>query len=88
MFKNVFGLLALVVTVAAAFNVYGDFSEVENLARAHAQSDPRAEVFLSQVGRSPLAHTYVFVIKGSPTVSVRCARSAVLFGDYSCEKEE
>lgn len=85
MFKNVFGVLALVITVLGALNVYGDFTHVETLARETVKE--QGEAFLSQVSRNPISHTYLFVIKGQSSVKVTCARSMILAGEYSCEKE-
>lgn len=85
MLKNVFGILAVAVTVLAALNVYGDFSEVDSYARAAVKT--KGEAFLSQISRNPISHTYVFVIRGQSPVTVSCARSMVLIGEYSCEEE-
>jgi len=84
--KNSISLLAIAVTVLAALNVYGDFSEVEAMARTAAQAD--REAFLSQVSRNPLSQEYVFVVRGRNTITVTCARSAILLGEYSCKLRE
>lgn len=81
------GVLGIVVTVLAAFNVYGDFSDVEARARELAKPEGRQEAFLSQVSRSPLSQKYVFVVKGEPQVVVTCSRSWILLGDYACQRE-
>jgi hypothetical protein len=84
MFRNITSVVALIITILAAINVYGDFSEVEAQARAVAASEGE-ETHLSQVSRNPISHTYVFAVKGRVTVTVSCSRSAILFGDYSCK---
>lgn len=85
MFKNISGALAVAITILAALNVYGNFDEVEAKARAVAASS-EDETHLSQVSRNPIEHTYVFAVKGKATVEVKCSRSAILVGDYSCER--
>lgn len=87
MFRNVFGLIAIVVTILAALNVYGDFSGVEAEARAVVEREGTEKAFLSQVSRNPIAHTYVFVVKGRASVQVSCLRELILIGDYRCAKE-
>ncbi len=86
MAKNVLSVVAILVTVLAALNVYGDFTEVEALARVQAASDGE-KTFLSQVSRSPLSHTYVFAVKGRQTVTISCSKSAILVGDYVCKRQ-
>ena len=86
MFKNLSAVIALALTLLAARNVYGDFTEVEAQARALAEG--RGEAFLSQVSRNPLSHDYTFSVKGQTRLVVSCSRSAILLGEYSCEIEE
>jgi hypothetical protein len=88
MLRNVLGLLAVVVTVLAALNVYGDFNEVEAQARSMVQQEGKAEAFLSQVSRNPISHSYVFVIKGGSPIEVTCQRGLILLGDYTCKRAE
>lgn len=85
--RGVLGVLGIIVTVLAALNVYGDFSEVEAMARAVAEPEGRDTAFLSQVSRSPLSQRYVFVVKGEPSFVVTCSRGLILLGEYTCRKE-
>lgn len=88
MFRNVFGVVAVVVTILAALNVYGDFSAVEAQARAIVQPEGREQVFLSQVSRNPVSQSYLFVIKGGSPIEVTCKRAFILLGDYQCARAE
>jgi hypothetical protein len=71
------GLAALSVR-----NVYGDSAEVEGLARQQG-SCPEGVCQLSRVERTPFSQTFEFRRQGA-TVTMRCARSAVLLGPYDC----
>jgi hypothetical protein len=88
MLRNVFGVVAVVITILAALNVYGDFKEVEAEARSVAAPEGKDEPFLSQVSRNPISQSYVFVIKGGTPVEVTCKRAFILLGDYSCQRAE
>jgi hypothetical protein len=39
----------------------------------------------TEMERTPLAQTFRFATAKKPLVTVRCARGAVLVGDYTCE---
>ena len=88
MFRNVFGVVAVVITILAALNVYGDFSDVEAQARSILQPEGKQQVFLSQVSRNPVSQSYLFVIKGGAPIEVTCQRAFILFGDYKCQRAE
>ena len=74
-------IACIVVSLAAMINVFGDNAEVE--AKAKALACPSGPCEIARVDRTPFAQTYDF--RTTPgTVTVRCARGAVFFGDYEC----
>ena len=80
-------LLCLAATAAAAYNVYGDNGEVEKAAKRTACGDTSADCRpeTTRTDRSPFAQTFEFVIsKRNLPITVRCTRSAILIGDYTC----
>jgi len=88
--KNLFGLLFLVLAIAAAgagvSNVYADVAPIERAARliacqAHAGGACRAR--LGRMLRSPLFQDLEFQ-DGGRTIDVRCRRALYLVGDFSC----
>jgi hypothetical protein len=84
--RVVLGIFAVSVSIGCALNVYGDDAAVRSDAEATACPRGCAKASSVQVERSPLAETITYVLPGG-TVSVRCARAAVLVGPYSCAKE-
>jgi hypothetical protein len=78
--------ICAVISIASLVNVYGDNAEVE--AKAKGLACPEAKsCSLYQMERSPFAQTFRFTVMREGTVSVKCARSAILFGEYACEKK-
>jgi hypothetical protein len=81
---QLFTLLCVVVTGLGIRNVIADNQEVEALAK---KSAPACSLgcSLARVDRTPFAQEFQFSpAKGAPA-SVRCARAAVLVGDYACQ---
>jgi hypothetical protein len=76
-------LACIVVSVSALVNVYSDNADV--LEKAKAVACPDKSCSPVRLERSPFAQTYDFRVGGT-SVSVRCARGAVFFGDYACSK--
>jgi hypothetical protein len=76
-------LACLVVSVAAMLNVFADNDDVMAIAKTVAC--PSGPCDLARVDRTPFAQTFDF--RTTPgTVTVRCARGAIFFGDYACGK--
>jgi len=79
-------------SIAAIYNVVADNGDVEKMAEGAAcgqtpggaqAAPPACRPQMTRMERSPFAQSFEFATtKG--TVAVRCARSAVLVGDYSC----
>ena len=54
-------------------------------AKAKALACPSGPCEIARVDRTPFAQTYDF--RTTPgTVTIRCARGAVFFGDYECAR--
>jgi hypothetical protein len=76
-------LLCVVVSVSALINVYGDNAEVLKMAKELACESKACDVM--SVERTPFAQTYeLYSTLGR--VKIRCARSAVLVGEYACAR--
>lgn len=78
--------LCLVFSISAVYNVFSDNAEVERMASNVACGDqgPSCRPALTRLERTPFGQTFEFAT-AKRTVSVRCVRSAILFGDYSCK---
>jgi hypothetical protein len=78
---------AVLISIACAINVYGDDSAVRSEAEAIAcpRGCTRGAASV-RVERSAIAETVEYVLP-TGTVTVRCARAAILVGPYSCAKE-
>jgi hypothetical protein len=83
-------LLLLSVTVLGLINVYGDNAEVKAQAQAVACGGKECPANVIRLERNPLAQTYDIAAepngsrKGTVTVTIRCARTKVLLGDWEC----
>jgi hypothetical protein len=94
-FRRVLSFLCIAGSVAAIYNVLGDNGDVEKMAEGTACGEPVAAANqkpaapsmcrpqMTRMDRSPFAQTFEFATNKG-TVGVRCARSAVLLGDYGC----
>jgi len=76
-------VLCLVISAAALVNVFADNAGV--LARARTLGCPKGSCDLARMDRTPFAQTFDFRA-ATGVVSVRCARSAVFFGEYDCAR--
>ncbi len=88
---NGLGVLLIAASAIGVYNVVSDNGEVERLATEVACGGGHgkpAEVGCTaqktEIERTPLAQTFKFST-AKRQVTVRCARSAVLVGDYACE---
>ena len=90
--SNILGLLLIVASAIGVYNVVSDNGEVERLAQEAACGGGVGKA--AQLGctarktmmeRTPFAQTFEFATP-SKQVTVRCSRSAVLVGDYACER--
>jgi hypothetical protein len=85
---NVPRLISFVIiaaVIAGVVNVYADAGPIERMARARVceRHGPPCKERLGRVLRTPFFHDLDFTAGGKP-VTVRCRRSFVLVGDYSC----
>jgi len=78
---------AVLISVGCLRNVYGDDSAVRSAAEAVACPRGCTRATEVRVERSAIAETIAYTTPGG-TISVRCARAALLVGPYSCEKDE
>jgi hypothetical protein len=82
----VLAVVAVLVSVCAFNNVYGDDAAVRSDAEGVACPRGCGNTVSVKVDRSPLAETIQFTTsKGTLTVS--CSRAAILIGPYSCSRE-
>ena len=78
--------LLLVLTVLGLMNVYADNADVVKMAEAAACQG--CELRPIAVGRSPIEQTFSFQVgQSTQVVSVRCQRSLLLVGSYSCSAQ-
>lgn len=82
--RPVLSLTLLALTALGLHNVYADNTAVMDLAKGAACDACQATI--SQVGKSPINHTYIFAT-GSGTATVKCQRTYIFVGAYSCEKQ-
>jgi hypothetical protein len=76
-------IACIVVSLAAMINVFADNGEVVSSAKGVAC--PSGPCDIARSDRTPFAQTFDFrTTKG--TVTVRCARAAIFFGEYACSK--
>jgi hypothetical protein len=76
-------LACLVVSAGAMLNVFADNADVE--AAAKGVACPSGPCDLAHVDRTPLAQTFEY--RTTPgMVTVRCARGAIVFGEYVCAR--
>ncbi len=85
------GLLLMAASAIGVYNVLSDNADVERMAQEAACGGgvgkaPQASCAArkTMMERTPIAQTFEFAT-GKKQVTVRCARAAVLVGDYACE---
>jgi hypothetical protein len=76
-------IACVVVSVAALLNVFANNDEVLAKAKQVACGDQSCS--LTRMDRTPFAQTFELHTTRS-AISVRCARSAIFFGEYTCSK--
>jgi hypothetical protein len=90
-FRIAFAALALGVAAASVSNVLLDNAEVRALAEATACGSLVSPACAGQgptrIERTPFGQTFDFVTKTHATITVRCTRSLILVGAYSCARE-
>jgi hypothetical protein len=91
-FGNGMGVLLILASAIGVYNVISDNAEVERLAAEVAcggggggkASQPGCSAKKTMMERTPIAQTFEFAT-AKRQVTVRCARSALLVGEYACE---
>jgi hypothetical protein len=81
--KSFLVLTCVVVSVAGVVNVFSDNAEI--VARAKEIGCPRPACSLTSSERTVLAQTFTFQSQLG-TMSVKCVRAYIFFGDYACTK--
>jgi hypothetical protein len=79
-------LVAVLVTIGCALNVFSDDAAVRAAAEAIACPHGCAKASSMRVDRSVIAETVEYEMPGG-IVRVRCARAGILVGPYSCAKD-
>jgi hypothetical protein len=90
-FRTLFSVTLLGLTVLGAINVFGDNSEVVKMAETVACGTPGCAVQQTRGARNPIGQEFSFQTETSAQsrggiVDVSCRRSLFLVGEYSCEK--
>jgi len=83
--RFVFVAIAFVLVLASLNNVFGDNAELFPVAKQEAC--PSGLCALTRLERTPFAQTFHYTTPGDEPIVVRCARSAIFFGDYSCKRQ-
>jgi hypothetical protein len=81
-----FLLLCIAISVAGAINVFADNADVRASAKDVACKKKKCGPggpALTREDRTPIAQSFLYATSDG-TVAVRCARAAILVGDYSC----
>ena len=74
----------LALSVVSLYNVYSDNSEVEAYAKDLA-CPPGKACQLAKLDRNPFGESLEYRTEKA-AISVRCVRTALLFGAYECKK--
>jgi hypothetical protein len=85
-FWSLFSLLTIVIFVACIYNMMSDNFEVAALAEATAcrEESGVCEAQQTYVERNPFAETFEFSTLHRRKLRVRCMRSLIFAGAYSC----
>lgn len=91
-FRPLFTVTCLALTLLGLRNTYADNSEQRKLAEQIACGTPACSTNLLSESRNPIAQSFAFQIltaKGEPTrgasaVQVECKREYVFLGSYAC----
>lgn len=88
MIKKLIAVLCLVGSGLALYNVYSDLGPVQKNADAVACAPTTCSALIG-MERTPVAVTFRFQVQRNKadTAQVRCSRSFLLIGDYTCAKE-
>jgi hypothetical protein len=81
--KSFVVLACVVASIAGLYNVFSDNADVE--AKAKQIGCPRPQCGLTRMERTPFAQTFEFQSTAG-AIGVKCARSGIFFGEYSCAK--
>jgi hypothetical protein len=86
--KQVVALSCLVGSALALYNVYSDVAPVQNEAASVACGSAACAALIG-MERTPIGMTFRFQVQRNKadTAQVRCTRSFLLVGDYTCTKE-
>ncbi|MBK8254655.1 MAG: hypothetical protein IPK82_18580 [Polyangiaceae bacterium] len=95
-------VLCVAFTIAAIVNVFGDNTEVEQMAKAMACEGVAVKpvpvtappgtrpsdcpMAMTKMSRTPLGQSFEYSGKNG-TKRIRCTRSLIFAGDYSCAAE-
>lgn len=85
-FWSLFSLLMIAITFACIYNVMSDNFEVAALAEATACREELGvcDAHQTYIERNPFAETFEFATTHRRKLRVRCMRSLIFVGAYSC----
>lgn len=86
--KKLVALSCLVGSALALYNVYSDLTPVQKNAESIACTHTACAGLIG-MERTPVGVTFRFQVQRNKaeTAQVRCSRSFLLLGDYTCTKE-
>ncbi len=77
--------ICVIITLASAVNVFGDNQDVIAKAeKAVCWNEDDCKYTMTGMVRTPFGQSFTFEAAGK-SVEVSCRRSAIVFGEYSCE---
>jgi hypothetical protein len=77
--------LCVVITLATVVNVFGDNQDVIDKAKkAVCWNVDGCKYAMTSMVRTPLGQSFTYEAAGK-SVEVTCRRSAIIFGEYTCE---
>jgi len=83
--SRIIAFIIIALVIAGLVNVFADAGPIERMARARVceRHGAPCRERLTRVMRTPFFHDLDFA-DGGKTVTVRCRRAYVFFGDYGC----
>lgn len=80
-----FVALLIVLGIASLNNVFGDNAELFPISKREAC--PGGLCALTKLERTPFAQNFHYTTPGGDPILVRCTRSAIFFGEYTCARQ-
>lgn len=85
--RSAIPVVLLALSALGLYNVFGDNSEVRQLAQGLAKSDKDPQPRMTREAKNPIGQSFDFQVSGRGLVSVSCRRAFYLVGAYECHVE-